>query len=344
MWKQPFFIIGFSVLALLLASSFAYEWIWGTTPRQVQFLIENGRVVEAPPISPNASMPFGSDPFGYDILGKIVLGAKYTILAALLVAALRMLIAIPAGYFLATYLRRHRTWIGGLADSLHYIPLSVFAAFVLFPVLWMPEGGFTTTLWERIFIQIVIMALLTAPVIAVLIGNEASLVYRKEYVLASRTLGASKFRLIRKHLFPQMREKLAVLYGQQVIETFIVLAHLGLLDLFLGGTKVSYDPMLADPPMSISFEWAGLFGSSFRYLQGAPWLPLIPVLFIAIAILSVSLMMEGYIRSKNPKVKKRKLSAKEETVIEWNRTELRKKMVRLAGMEESEGAVTRDPH
>lgn len=341
MWKQPFFLIGFTVLSLLLVSSFAYEWLWGTVPQQERFLMEGGRVVEAPPISPNWSMPFGSDPFGYDLFEKIILGAKYTIIAALLVAAVRMLVAIPAGYLLAVYLQRHRTWLGGLADSLHYIPLSVFAAYVLFPVLWMPQGGFSTTLWERIFIQILIMALLTAPIIAVLISNEASLLYRNEYVLAARTLGASRLRLIRRHLFPQMREKLAILYGQQVIETFIVLAHLGLLDLFLGGTKVSYDPMLADPPMSISYEWAGLFGTSFRYLQGAPWLPLTPVLFIAIAILCVSLMMEGYIRSKNPKVKKRKLSAKEEKALEWNRQELRKKMVRLADREEREG-VPRD--
>ncbi|WP_088008725.1 ABC transporter permease [Indiicoccus explosivorum] len=337
MWRQPFFLIGFTVLSLLLVSSFAYEWLWGTVPQQVMFLMEGDRVVEAPPISPNWEMPLGSDPFGYDMLGKIILGAKYTIIAALLVAAIRMLIAIPLGYILAVYLQRHRAWIGGLADSLHYIPLSVFAAYVLFPVLWMPQGGFETTLWERIAIQILIMALLTAPIVAVLIGNEASLLYRREYVMAARTLGANRLRLVHRHLFPQMREKLAVLYGQQVIETFIVLAHLGLLDLFLGGTKVSYDPLAADPPMSISYEWAGLFGNSFRYLQGAPWLPLAPVAFISIAVLSVSLMMEGYIRSKNPKVKKRKLSVKEERVIEWNREELRKKMVRLANRKESGG-------
>src|SRR5690606_8545708 len=157
--------------------------------------------------------------------------------------------------FLGTYLQRHRPWISSLVDSLHYIPLTLFAAFVLMPVLWMPPEGFTTTMWERIIIQVVIMALLTVPGVAVLVANEAALLSQKEYVLASRTLGAGRFRIIRKHLYPQMREKVAVLYGQQVIETFIVLAHLGLLDLFLGGTDVSYDPMFGDPPMSISNEW-----------------------------------------------------------------------------------------
>lgn len=329
MWKQPYFVIGFSILAFFLAGSFVYEWIWGNVPRQIHYVMENGRAVEGAPLSPSWQYPLGTDQYGYDLLGKLMLGAKYTILAALAVAALRMLIAVPAGYLLGTYLDKHRKWLSSFADSMHYIPLTLFAAYVLTPVLWMPEEGFSTTLWERIAIQVVMMALLTVPIVSILIANEAALLRDKEYILAAKTLGAGRFRIIRKHLYPQMREKIAVLYGQQVMETFIVLAHLGLLNLFLGGTKVSYDPLFGDPPMSISYEWAGLFGSTFRYLQGAPWLPLIPVLFIGLAIFSVSLMMEGYLRSKNPDIKRTRQTAQDEPVVDWNRQQLREKMVRL---------------
>lgn len=329
MWKQPYFVIGFSILAFFLVGSFVYEWVWGDVPRQILYLMEDGRVVEGLPISPNWQYPFGTDQYGYDLLGKLMLGAKYTILAALAVAALRMLIAVPLGYILGTYLDKHRKWISSFADSMHYIPLTLFAAYVLRPVLWMPPEGFTSTIWERIGMQVIIMALLTVPIVAILVANEAALLRDKEYILAAKTLGAGRLRIIRKHLYPQMREKIAVLYGQQVMETFIVFAHLGLLSLFLGGTKVSYDPLFADPPMSISYEWAGLFGSTFRYLQGAPWLPLAPVLFIGLAIFAVSMMMEGYLRSKNPKVKRSKKAVAEDPVVEWNREQLREKMVRL---------------
>lgn len=329
MWKQPYFVIGFSILAFFLVGSFVYEWIWGNVPRQIYYVMENGRAVEGAPLSPSWQYPFGTDQYGYDLLGKLMLGAKYTILAALAVAALRMLIAVPAGYILGIYLDKHRKWLSSFADSMHYIPLTLFAAYVLTPVLWMPEEGFSTTLWERIAIQVVMMAILTVPIVSILIANEAALLKDKEYILAAKTLGAKRLRIIRKHLYPQMREKIAVLYGQQVMETFIILAHLGLLNLFLGGTKVSYDPLFGDPPMSISYEWAGLFGSTFRYLQGAPWLPLIPVLFIGLAIFSVSLMMEGYLRSKKPKIKKNRQSAQDDPLVEWNRQQLREKMVRL---------------
>lgn len=329
MWKQPYFLIGFSILAFFLVGSFVYEWIFGNVPRQIYYVTENGRAVEGAPISPSWQYPLGTDQYGYDLLGKLMLGAKYTILAALAVAALRMLIAVPAGYILGTYLGKHRKWLSSFADSMHYIPLTLFAAYVLAPVLWMPPEGFSTTLWERIAIQVVMMALLTVPIVSILIANEAALLLDKEYILAAKTLGAGSSRIIRKHLYPQMREKIAVLYGQQVMETFIVLAHLGLLNLFLGGTKVSYDPWFGDPPMSISYEWGGLFGSTFRYLQGAPWLPLMPVLFIGLAIFAVSLMMEGYLRSKQPKLQKTRQAAQEDPLVEWNRQQLRDKMVRL---------------
>lgn len=335
MWKQPYFLIGFGILSFFLAGSFVYEWIWGNEPRQLYFITENGRAVEGAPISPKWAYPFGTDQFGFDMFGKLMIGAKFTILAALAIAALRMLIAVPLGYLLATYLRNHRSWISGLVDSLHYIPLTLFAAYVLMPVLWMPPEGFSTGMWERIAVQTVIMALLTVPIVAVLIANEAALLNNKEFVLASGTLGAGKFWIVRKHLYPQMREKIIVLYGQQVIETFVILAHLGLLDLFLGGTKVSYDPQ-GDPPMSISYEWAGLFGTSFRYLTGAPWMPLSPVLCIALSIFAVSLMMEGYLRSKNPKVKRLRKARAKDAVVEWNREQLRERMVRLKAKEMTE--------
>jgi peptide/nickel transport system permease protein len=331
-WKQPLFVIGFGIIMFFLAGSFVFEWIFGTTPKHTYFIEENGRAVEAPPISPYWKHPLGTDEFGYDMLAKIMLGAKYTVLGAMAVAALRMFIAIPLGFILGTYLQRYRSWINGLIDPIHYVPMTIFAVLLLTPVLWMPIEGFTTTVVERVVIQVIIMAVITVPIVAALIGNEANLLYHHEYILAARTLGASRRRIIIKHLFPQMREKMAVLYGQQVVESLIVFAHLGLLKLFLGGTMVSYDPMFADPPKSIAFEWAGLFGNSFRYLQGAPWLPLGPAICFALIILAIAAMIEGYTRATNGQVKaskKKRMKYVSEEVIEWNQQQLKEKLVLL---------------
>lgn len=328
-WRQPLFVIGFSIILFFLAGSFIFEWIFGNVPKHTYFIEVNGRAVEGPPISPKWFHPLGTDEFGYDMLSKIMLGAKYTILSAMAVAALRMFIAVPLGFAIGTYLQRQRSWINGLIDPIHYVPMTIFALLLLYPVLWMPEEGFSTTVIERVVIQVVIMALITVPIVAALIGNEANLLYHNEYILAARTLGASRRRIILRHLFPQMREKMLVLYGQQVVESLIVFAHLGLFKLFLGGTDVDYSPMFADPPRSIAFEWAGLFGNSFRYLQGAPWLPLGPAICFAIVILAIAAMIEGYTRALNGQARMPKRSKKSfvsDEVIEWNQQQLKEKL------------------
>ena len=337
-WKQPLFLIGFGIIMFFLVGSFVFEWIFGNVPKQTFFIEENGRAIEGPPISPKWEHLLGTDQFGYDMFAKIMLGAKFTILASMAVAALRMFIAVPIGYALGTYLKRHRSWINGLIDPIHYVPMTIFAVLLLTPVLWMPMEGFSTTITERIVIQIVIMAFITVPIVAALIGNEANLLYNEEYILAARTLGASRRRIIIRHLFPQMREKMFVLYGQQVVESLIVFAHLGLLQLFLGGTDVDYDPMFGDPPRSISFEWAGLFGNTFRYLQGAPWLPLGPAISFALVILAIAAMIEGYTRATNGQVKmpkRKKLAFVTDETVKWNQDQLREKMYFLKNEKES---------
>lgn len=328
-WRQPYFVFGFIVLAFFLIGSFVFEWIFGPDPKQTYFLYENGRVVEAAPLSPSWMHPFGTDQYGYDMLAKIMLGAKYTIIAAMGVAAVRMFIAVPLGFAIGTYWQKRRTLINSFIDPLHYVPMTIFAYLMLYPVLWQPMEGFSTTVWERIVIQVVLMAIISVPVVAVLIGNEANLLYHQEYILASRTLGASRRRIIIRHLFPMMREKLFVLYGQQVVETLVVFTHLGLLQLFIGGTKVSYDPMFGDPPKSIAYEWAGLFGSSFRYLQGVPWLPLAPAICFALLILAVAAMIEGYTRAVSGHLKipkRRRVVFVSNDTIEWNQQRLHEKM------------------
>lgn len=329
LWKQPYFVFGFLIIAFFLIGSFVFEWINGPDPKQTYFIMEKGRVIEAAPLSPSWMHPLGTDQYGYDMFAKIMLGAKYTIISAMGVAAVRMLIAVPLGFAIGTYWQKRRSMINSFIDPLHYVPMSIFSFLMLYPVLWEPMEGFSTTVWERIVIQVVLMAIITVPIVASLIGNEANLLYQQEYILASRTLGATKFRIITRHLFPMMREKLFVLYGQQVVETLVVFTHLGLLQLYIGGTDVSYDPMMGDPPKSIAYEWAGLFGSSFRYLQGVPWLPLGPAICFALVILAIAAMIEGYTRAVSGQVKipkRRKVSFVSDRTVEWNKQQLKEKM------------------
>ncbi|BCB05396.1 ABC transporter permease [Bacillus sp. KH172YL63] len=295
-WKNPFFLIGFTFITVMVLASFAYSFVWGNEVRRLYFLSVDGVVVESSPISPKWSFPFGTDALGLDMLGKILIGAKYTILTALVIAFLRVCLAIPIGLIFGTFLLKYKKYINGWIDSFHYIPLTILAYFLLEPILWEPFDGFTTTIVERFILEILLLTILIVPILSALIGNEVSLIYKQEFILSAKTLGAGKWRIILKHILPSMKEKLVIMFGQQFMQTLIIFIHLGLLTLFLGGTDVDYQ-LVNDPPRSITYEWSGLIGDSFRYLQGAPWIPLTPILFFTATMLSVSLMIEGYVQA-----------------------------------------------
>jgi peptide/nickel transport system permease protein len=295
-WKQPLFLIGFLFIAGMLMTSFAYSWITDNEIKKVYYLYEDGRLVDGAPIEPRPGLPFGTDALGLDIFAKIIIGAKFTILAALAVAALRVFIALPFGFLVGTYFRKQKKYFNGLIDSFHYVPLTIIAYYLLRPVLMEPMEGFQTSMIERVIMEVLILALLTVPIIISLIGNESSLIYQRDFVVCAKSLGASNWRIIRKHIYPSLREKLFVIFGQQVMQTLIILSHLGLLKLFLGGTHVTFG-IMPDPPTSITQEWSGLIGDSFRYLRSAPWIPLTPILCFAATMLAVALMIEGYVRA-----------------------------------------------
>ncbi|MBS4175353.1 ABC transporter permease subunit [Bacillus sp. FJAT-49736] len=297
-WKNPLFLIGFIFIASLLIASILYSEITHNHVRQFRILYDNhGKMIEVSPISPKWNIPFGTDRLGFDMFTKVLIGAKYTILGAIAVAAIRMFLAIPIGLFLGTYLRKQKKYFSGLVDSFHFIPLTVLAVYILTPILYEPLEGFHNTMTQRVVIEIILLALLTVPVIAVLISNEASKAYQEEFVTCSKTLGASKLRLIRKHIFPAMREKIFVIFGQQIMQALIIFAHLGLFQLFFGGTHNKSDGLFRDPPVSVSNEWSGLIGDSFRYLNLASWIPLTPIICFAITMLALSFMIEGYVQA-----------------------------------------------
>ncbi|RDI41948.1 ABC transporter permease [Falsibacillus pallidus] len=297
-WKNPWFLIGFIFITGILIASFVYSGVTDNQVPKYRWIYDaDGKIIGGSPQPPSWKTPLGTDKLGYDMFAKAIMGAKYTILAAISVAALRILVAVPIGMVMGVYFKKGKRYVNGFIDSFHFIPFTILAYYLLHPILWMPQGGFQTSMFERIALEVIILALLTVPVISVLISNEAGRVIEQEFVLASRTLGAGKMRLIFKHVFPALREKVFVLFGQQMMQTLIVFAHLGLLQLFLGGTKVSYDPYFGDPPQTISNEWSGLIGDTYKLLEWIPWVPLTPIVCFALTMIAVSFMIEGYVQS-----------------------------------------------
>jgi peptide/nickel transport system permease protein len=125
LFTQPLFLTGFIIIFTLVISSFVYTIVFDDEIPQDYYLYdEKGTLVDASPLPPSKHIWFGTDRHGFHMLYKIIIGAKFTILAALGIAFLRVVVAIPVGIFLSSYLSKSRKYINGFVDSFHYIPLS----------------------------------------------------------------------------------------------------------------------------------------------------------------------------------------------------------------------------
>jgi peptide/nickel transport system permease protein len=299
------FATGFIVIFGLITTSFLYSVLKEEPIKQIQFMKnDEGRIISAPPHKPFGDMILGSDFFGYSILDQLIVGAKYTLLFALIVASLRVIGGFYLGIAYHFHLKESRkNWLDRMVDSIHFLPLSLIAYLLLRPVLWgLPVLGWDHSIFERLVFEAVVLTILVLPLTTVLIGNELKLIGKQDFVLSAKLLGGSNKHLLWTHLFPHLAPRLFIIWGQQFIQTLLILVHLGLFHLFLGGTIIT-GGLVPDPPKSGTFEWSGLISSTKNSLMtGKYWMVIAPLVAFMIAIIAMQLIVQGVKEIQQTKV------------------------------------------
>ena len=290
--RNKSFMIGFLFLGGLLLASIANTVFNEGKIKQVQVIYNNGQVVEKAPFPPSMQFPLGTDMNGYDLLHIIIEGAKYTIGISLTVALLQIIMGGLIGLLVSGYFPKVFNRLENFLDSFSVLPITLVAYFILVNVLTMPIDGFQQPFYVRALFEMVILICLPLPTIILYLGKEVTNLLSIEFVRASQTLGASTSRILFKHIFRHLRQRVIILFIQQFNQVLIVLAHLGLLKMFFAGTVIDYSP-IQEPPKTLSFEWSGLIGDYIGLLYVHPMIVMVPILFFALTIISANLILKG---------------------------------------------------
>ncbi|WP_102026387.1 ABC transporter permease subunit [Salirhabdus sp. Marseille-P4669] len=301
-WK---FALGFLFFVVFIAYSLFYSI--STDERIDQVLLHYGddgtTLLSAPPHPPGDPFLLGSDRLGFSMWDQIVVGAKYTLVFALVIALLRIFVGFLFGTFYAFYLKpASQKWLEKFVDSIHFLPLSVIAYLLLVPILTPSMEGFSYSLTERIGLEILILTFVVVPLTSILIGNEMKQTLNQEFIAGARILGGSKFHILKKHVLPHIGARLTILLGQQFIQVLLIFIHLGVFQLFFGGTFLGFDPFQPDPPRSISYEWSGIIGNAKNDLRGHYWIVLWVLLAFVFAIFAMQLIIQGVKEIQQEKV------------------------------------------
>ena len=284
----------FSILFLVVLVGLSIgNTLWnGGHIRQVSIQYDAQGNVEAPPFAPSWQFLLGTDRKGFDLLHLVIEGAKWTIGISFFIALVRLILGVCIGILLGTYVKRGFAKIEAFFDSFTVIPTVMIVYFLLQTSIRFANGEPTSTFFERASFEIILLVVLALPTIALYVANEVRKLQKEEFIDAARILGGSKRHIVVKHIFPHLYMTFALVFMQQFIQTLIIFLHLGLLEVFFGGSVVFGGNIMMEVD-SYTHEWSGLIGMYFRSLTVHPWIPLVPITFFGLTIFSGNMIVRS---------------------------------------------------
>ncbi|OJE46369.1 peptide ABC transporter permease [Bacillus proteolyticus] len=305
------FWLGVTFLSVLMLVSIGNTVFFDGNIRELTMMYNEKGELEAAPFSPSSKFWFGSDEKGRDLFQLIIEGAKWTVGASIVIAILRVVIGGTIGLLLGMYSKRSFSVIPSFFDPFSIVPMIMISYFMLHEVLMFESGEEAAPFHLRVTFQVVVLACLAVPTVMLYVAQEVKRIKNEEFMLAATVLGGSKWQRLKRHVWPHMLPSFLLLVAQQFVSTLLLLLHLGLLELFFGGTII-----FGTEADSVTKEWTGLIGQNFRHLTTHTWIVLIPIAFYSMTILSGNLIsnsMQDAIKLGNVRRANRK---KEEVKVE----------------------------
>jgi len=209
--------------------------------------------------------PLGTDDKGRDMLAMLVSGARVSLQVGLLATLIAILIGTIMGVVSA--------YLGGVADMALMRFTDIMMTFPFFLLLVFIIFIFGPSL---VFI-ILVIGLTGWTGTARLVRSEALSLRTREFIMASKSLGASDSRIVFRHLIPN------------VISSVIVIATLSIPGVILAEAALSFIG-LGDPTVT---SWGMVLNAGQRSLDTAWWVAVEPGIMLFLTVLAFNFLGDG---------------------------------------------------
>jgi peptide/nickel transport system permease protein len=227
---------------------------------------------------PSADHWLGTDNLGRDTLSRVIHGARISMMAGVIAVAIALTggvsMGLAAGY------------MGGFID--HLISRIVDAQ-LAFPGILLAIA-ITSALGPSLRNAMIAVGILGIPTYFRLTRGQVLQAREQEYVTAATVLGATRLRIVTRHIFPNITNPLIVAASIASSGAILSLASLS----FLGiGTQ---------PPQP---DWGSMINSATGYLSKYPWLSFGPGVAIFVTVFSFYMLGDALRDALDPRLRNR---------------------------------------
>lgn len=268
LFRRKIVIFGFVIVILTLIVAGFAEWIapFGMNEQNLHNVLA----------APSAEHLLGTDALGRDILSRIIFGTRIALAVGVstvvISATIGTLLGLIAGYAEGII----QTIIMRLTDAMMAIPSLILALII------------AAILKTGVFGVVLAVAITLFPGYVRLINGQVLSLKQNDYVMAGRSMGAKKSRILFRHILPNCLSPLIVQMTMMI--GIAILAEASLSFLGLG--------ILPPTP-----AWGSLCYDGYKYLMMRPLLSIAPGLAIMILVFSFNMVGDGLRDALDPKLR-----------------------------------------
>jgi len=233
---------GLAILAPLLLAVLSYDLWWPFAPNDIDLRALNR--------GPSAVHWFGTDGVGRDVLARLLQGGRIS----LLVAATSVAISLVIGFLVGAFAAFGGRIVDGATMRLVDLAMTLPPVILLLVLASITGTGIVPTIF--------VISLLSWPVLSRMVRARLLELRERDFVVASRGMGAGLWHLLFRHGLPNCVDILVVYATLQIANAILLEAGLSFLGLGIPPPEASWGNMLNAARSTVVLEqhvWQWMF-------------------------------------------------------------------------------------